>query len=521
MKKLLSVILSITMLLLMSITAFAEREFIGTTQIKDDRLFINGNSIPSAQLPNEFVYIPVEVLDYFGFDIVCNEDNGYKEYTLTRNGETYFVPKFTYNAERYKTQTNVYTTQAKVYLDSDIPANVYELENGTVLLQSDELAKYGTYNWNEGEKTISIELENDGFMPVGQPFHNVLGLNDIEEIESGVIVRNDGKCSDIEPEDLKNWLKVYWNFAPFDRVIGPYDTDVYREYYIKLWTKDKTKSFIVYPNSGVIVGRYGEACESHGEIKQNYVWYLPYIGNAKNALYTADTELTMKYITEQSDTFIGKLRDVSETEAEVLPNKNLLVTDGASDWSKPEIEKAAACNLLPYELTNKYQQNITRKEFCDLIYRLIATQIYPDSDSRTGQSSAIYDVISEREIRDKVNAVSFSDCEDDKIKFLSGADIIYGMGDGKFFPDEFITREQAATILYRTAEFLKNKTIIKPNYDKMYDDENAISDWAKTSVASMKAMNIMEGVSENEFSPKGAYTVEQAIATMLRLYECR
>ena len=36
----------------------------------------------------------------------------------------------------------------------------------------------------------------------------------------------------------------------------------------------------------------------------------------------------------------------------------------------------------------------------------------------------------------------------------------------------------------------------------------------------MNAMGIMNGVSKKEFAPKQTYTVEQAIATMLRLYEC-
>jgi len=95
-----------------------------------------------------------------------------------------------------------------------------------------------------------------------------------------------------------------------------------------------------------------------------------------------------------------------------------------------------------------------------------------------------------------------------------------GMGDKTFAPDENITREQAAAILYRMAEFLGNKTLIKPSYNKIYDDENKISDWALSSVASMKAMGIMKGTSETEFSPEETYTAEQAIATMLRLYEC-
>ncbi len=349
----------------------------------------------------------------------------------------------------------------------------------------------------------------------------MLGLNDIEDIASGVIVRNDGQCADIEMEDLKEWLNKYWDFEPFDRVIAPYDSDVYyQDFYIKLWTKDKTKAFIVYPNGGVIVGNYGEPCESHGEIKKNYIWYLPYIGNGRNALYTADTKLTQKYLNEKSETFINVLRDITFDDAEALPENNLLITDGASAWAKPEIQKAAACNLLPYELTDRYTKNITRNEFCELIYRLIATEFSPGSDSRMGQWSAIDSIIYERQLIDKVNSVNFSDCEDDKIKFLSGAGIIYGLGDGRFAPNESITREQAATILYRTAEFLGNKTM--PTAIKMlYIDESEISDWAISSVASMKAMEIMNGVSEREFDAKGTYTVEQAIATMVRLYECK
>ena len=86
--------------------------------------------------------------------------------------------------------------------------------------------------------------------------------------------------------------------------------------------------------------------------------------------------------------------------------------------------------------------------------------------------------------------------------------------------DLLITREQAATFLYRTAEFLGNKTIKKTDINKLYDDETAISNWAKDYVACMNAMGIMKGVSERKFAPLDAYSVEQAIATMLRLYEC-
>ena len=176
------------------------------------------------------------------------------------------------------------------------------------------------------------------------------------------------------------------------------------------------------------------------------------------------------------------MRDVTSDDVAVVPEDNMFSSDGASDWAKEEMQKAAACNLLPIDFTNEYTRSITRKEFCDLIYRLTATEFNPIADSRKGQQDAIKQVIAERQLEDKIS-------------------------------------EQAAAILYRTAGFLGNKTIVEPN-GTTFDDGKLISDWARVSVSIMNSMKIMEGVSDTEFAPKGNYTVEQAIATMVRLYNC-
>ena len=171
-----------------------------------------------------------------------------------------------------------------------------------------------------------------------------------------------------------------------------------------------------------------------------------------------------------------------------------------------------------YDLYEEYTKPISRLEFCSLAYRLIATEFSPYSDSRMGIAQAMERVFVERNV--VISSTNdFSDCSDERVKTLAAMGIISGMGDGTFAPDESITREQAAAILYRIAEFLGNKTI--PTDAKMlYTDENEISDWAKSSVACMNVMGIMNGISEKEFAPKQTYTVEQSVATMLRLYEC-
>ena len=50
-----------------------------------------------------------------------------------------------------------------------------------------------------------------------------------------------------------------------------------------------------------------------------------------------------------------------------------------------------------------------------------------------------------------------------------------------------------------------------------FSDDAGISDWARESVYKCFRYGIMMGT-DNGFEPQGTYTVEQAIATMIRLY---
>lgn len=518
MRKVLIIVLSEIMILSSFSIVYADRELVGTTTIKDNMLFINENSIPAAQLPNQFVYLKVNDLEHYGFDVELDESSGKKIYTVTCNEKKGVHPNEVPSGDE---KVNVYTTDAEVYIDSDVPANVFELENGTVLIQSDELAKYGSYDWNPETHKINIDLKSSNLLKPYQPFHNAIGVESINEIKYGVLVDNTKKkCANIDYEDLKKWLDVYWNFE-YDRVIAPLSAFDLSKNYVKLWNEDKSKSYTVYSNSSVIVGKYGESYESHGEIKQNYIWYLPRMGNSRSVLNTANTTLNFTYFHKVDEVeYKGdKQRQFTQADEREIPKENLLITDIASEWAKPEIEKAAACNLMLYDLSDKYTHPITRYEFCRLIYRLIVTEFKPNTDSRLGVSMAMQYIITEKSITGAYEE-RFSDCSYSEVNTLTAMGIINGMGDGTFAPDEYITREQAAAILYRTAEFIGNKTMKQPDYNKLYNDEKNISDWAISPVASMKAMGIMQGISEEEFAPKETYTVEQAIATMLRLYEC-
>jgi hypothetical protein len=103
---------------------------------------------------------------------------------------------------------------------------------------------------------------------------------------------------------------------------------------------------------------------------------------------------------------------------------------------------------------------------------------------------------------------------------MSYIGVVTGYSDGTFKPNNDISRQEAAVMLSRFMNALGyNRPIIAPNFK----DIRAIADWARDHVGKVQSAGIMNGV-ENEkgeinFVPNGKYTREQAIVTMVRLWD--
>ena len=92
--------------------------------------------------------------------------------------------------------------------------------------------------------------------------------------------------------------------------------------------------------------------------------------------------------------------------------------------------------------------------------------------------------------------------------------IVSGVADTEFQPDAFITREQAALILYRYAKFKGYDTTIAKTAE--YTDSADISDYAREAVNWASDKGIMSGY-ENVFAPKDNITRAQAAAVFTKL----
>lgn len=102
------------------------------------------------------------------------------------------------------------------------------------------------------------------------------------------------------------------------------------------------------------------------------------------------------------------------------------------------------------------------------------------------------------------NDMEFEDVDADAwyyndIKTAYSLGIISGISKDCFGVGEFITRQDMAAILYRTAGIL-GKTFDKD--EEIFLDHDEISDYAKEAVYSLKKAGVINGMDENIFSPK-------------------
>ncbi len=178
------------------------------------------------------------------------------------------------------------------------------------------------------------------------------------------------------------------------------------------------------------------------------------------------------------------------------PSKTSATSVPASKWAADSIEIARKINIISGNYN--FPGVITREEFCELIFN------YIENFSESAFSVGII-------------KSSFTDTDNEHIEVLNALGIINGKSETEFAPNDSLTREEAATILCR----LINK--IYPGRDATaqyfdFADSGQISEWAMNDIQVICNMGIMQGVGDNRFAPKELYTTEQAIATLVRVY---
>lgn len=188
---------------------------------------------------------------------------------------------------------------------------------------------------------------------------------------------------------------------------------------------------------------------------------------------------------------IQVMEGVDTAEPSLTPQTN---GSRPASWARDAVDRAITQDFLPVSLRTRYNQTITRGEFCALAVRF-------------------YESFTGREVEGRV---SFHDTDDVNVEKAAALGVVSGVGKGMFSPDAPLNREQAARILANLAEVLGSPL---PQAAPTFGDADTISPWARTSVGQVQKAGIMSGVGGNTFAPRSTYTREQSVVTIMNLYD--
>ncbi|MCH5211244.1 MAG: DUF3089 domain-containing protein [Oscillospiraceae bacterium] len=105
----------------------------------------------------------------------------------------------------------------------------------------------------------------------------------------------------------------------------------------------------------------------------------------------------------------------------------------------------------------------------------------------------------------------------DAVAWASENGIVYGTGDGKFSPDNNVTREQLAKILLGYYTYKGNGPVDDWAIRLDYTDLPEASDWATEGIMFCTMKGLMQGKDGNSFDPKGETTRAEIAAVIERM----
>lgn len=223
-----------------------------------------------------------------------------------------------------------------------------------------------------------------------------------------------------------------------------------------------------------------------------------------------DVKNLIKALEEQNLEAIKQLAP-KYTDLEAAPklsNDEKLVevkfTDIDSHWAKENIEFLAARKIVTghSEVIFNPDVNITRAEFTAFIVWLFDLQTIQD------------------DTKNNFIDINETDWFYDLVLIGNQHNIINGIDEDHFAPNDFITREQMVTIIIRA---LSNTNIndvqtYETDIDK-FEDKEAISDWSLEHIKKALSFGIIKGRKENIFEPMGSATRAEAATIIKNVYD--
>lgn len=183
----------------------------------------------------------------------------------------------------------------------------------------------------------------------------------------------------------------------------------------------------------------------------------------------------------------------------------LVFTDTKQHWARADIEKMAALGLISGVAPGIFEpdRNITRAEFSAILLRTLG--IEPQSHV-TGRFA---DVLAGEWYFDTINTAA-------------SLGLVNGYSASSFAPQEPITREQMAVMIYTALRYQAKdvtETESTESGSVLFADAHLISPWAEVAVASAAKLGLIKGRGNNIFAPQENATRAEASVLLLKLRE--
>ncbi|WP_313524028.1 S-layer homology domain-containing protein [Anaerotignum sp.] len=216
----------------------------------------------------------------------------------------------------------------------------------------------------------------------------------------------------------------------------------------------------------------------------------------ENSVYNSDEKAILFYTNHFSIYGVG-YKEKEEPKVEV-PTETAEFTDIENHWAKESIGFVVGRGLFSGTSDTTFSPNIamTRGMFVTVLGRLAEADV------------------------SKYTKSSFSDVTADAyymgyVEWATKNGIAKGIGDGKFAPEQKITREQMAVIIANYAKVMRIN-LPKVQGENTFADNPKISTYAQEAVNAMQMAGAISGKEGNEFDPQGTATRAEVSAVVMR-----
>ena len=192
---------------------------------------------------------------------------------------------------------------------------------------------------------------------------------------------------------------------------------------------------------------------------------------------------------------------VSYVKATETPSKTKFNDVSANDWFASAVDYVTGKGMMNGTADNTFspKANTTRGMVVTVLYRL-ENQPSTSAASFTDVASGAY----------YANAVAWANANG----------IVSGYGSGKFGPNDKVTREQLAAILYRYAQYKKYDVSVGEDTNILsYDDAQSISTYAIPAIQWACGAGVVTGKSGSKLDPKDNATRAEVAAMLMRFCE--